>query len=221
MTKKRKLLSLIGSLLVLTGLAFPAGRAEVAPAATEVVVYGDSIAAGFGLPKEDGLVAQLDAALEDRGFNVKLVNGGVSGDTTAGGLARIDWTLAPTTDVVVLILGGNDALRGLTPEESEANLDQLLSAMQTRGLKVLLTGMRAPPNLGAEYAARFEPMYARLAEKHGVALYPFILDGVAADLSLNQADGIHPNAEGVKVMVAGLVPALLPLLDPEDADTLN
>ena len=178
----------------------------------EILLFGDSLAAGYGLSAEDGLTAQLQARLNSEGVQALVKNGGVSGDTTAGGLSRLDWALSAGTDVVILVLGGNDAMRGLTPSQSQSNLDALLAKLATREVKILLTGMRAPPNLGPDYAAAFEPMYQALAKKHDVALYPFILEGVAADPALNQGDGIHPNAAGVEVIVDGLTPLLLPLL---------
>lgn len=180
----------------------------------EILLYGDSIAAGYGLTPDDALAGQLASRLATDGLNVIVQNGGVSGDTTAGGLSRLAWTLNGRAELVIIILGGNDAMRGLTPSQSEDNLDQLITALRSLDLKVLLTGMRAPPNLGADYAAAFEPMYARLAAKHGLALYPFLLEGVAADPALNQADGIHPNAEGVAIMAQGLAPLVAGLLAP-------
>lgn len=178
----------------------------------DILLFGDSIAAGYGLAPQDAIVGQLGARLAADGVSARVLNGGVSGDTTAGGLARVGWTLAETTDVVIIVLGGNDAMRGLTPSQSEANLDQLLTDLKSRGLQVLLTGMRAPPNLGPDYAAAFEPMYERLAAKHTIALYPFILEGVAADPALNQADGIHPNARGVAIIIDGLAPLVTRLI---------
>lgn len=180
---------------------------------TAVLLFGDSIAAGFGLPVEDGLAAQLQAALRQEGFNVTMLGAGVSGDTTAGGRARLDWALTPEVQIIVIVLGGNDALRAISPQETRDNLTHLIAAAKAKGLKIVLTGMRAPPNLGAEYAAEFEPIYAELAELHQVTLYPFILEGVAADPALNQTDGIHPNAEGVKVIVAGLIPLVANLIE--------
>ena len=199
--------------LALLLAAFSSSTLAKDPDTREVLLFGDSIAAGFGLSAEEGLTAQLEARLLAEGLSVDVKNAGVSGDTTAGGLSRLDWALTPETDVIVLILGGNDALRGLTPSQSRANLDALLTQLKTREVKVLLTGMRAPPNLGADYAAAFEPMFSDLAEAHGVAFYPFILEGVAAETDLNQADGIHPNGKGVGLIVEGLLPLLKPLLD--------
>lgn len=178
----------------------------------DILLFGDSIAAGYGLAPQDAIVGQLGARLQADGLAARVLNGGVSGDTTAGGLARLGWTLSETTDVVIIVLGGNDAMRGLTPSQSEGNLDELIADLKARGLQVLLTGMRAPPNLGPEYAAAFEPMYERLAAKHGTALYPFILEGVAADPALNQGDGIHPNAKGVAIIIDGLAPLVARLV---------
>jgi acyl-CoA thioesterase-1 len=178
-----------------------------------VLLLGDSIAAGYGLAHEDGLSAQLSAELAQRHYQIKLQNAGVSGDTSAGGLARLDWALTPETEIIIIVLGGNDALRAIPASETRKNLGALIEQAKARNLKVLLTGMRAPPNLGAEYAAEFEPIYAELAEQHHVSLYPFILEGVAADPALNQEDGIHPNAEGVKIIVAGLAEPLIQIIN--------
>lgn len=187
---------------------------EAAP--FEILLYGDSLAAGYGLAPEEALTNQLERQLNTRpgadGQSVTVHNGGVSGDTTAGGLSRLEWTLQGKLDLVIIVLGGNDAMRGLTPAQTEDNLDQLIQDLKARDLKVLLTGIRAPPNLGSDYAAEFEPMFARLAQKHSIALYPFMLEGVAADPNLNQADGIHPNAEGVAIIVDGLTPLIIDLL---------
>ena len=162
----------------------------------------DSLAAGYGLPSALAFPARLEAALKSAGRDVKVINAGVSGDTTAGGKARLDWTLADKPDLIILELGGNDALRGLPPEQTEANLDAMLQRIKQAKVKVLLAGMLAPPNWGREYGDAFKAIYPRLAAKHGVKLYPFFLDGVAADAALNQPDGIHPNQRGVDVIVA-------------------
>jgi acyl-CoA thioesterase-1 len=181
-----------------------------------VLAFGDSLTAGYGLPKEDSFTAQLERALEKEGFAAAVINVGVSGDTSAGGLARLDWTLGGTPhggpDAVIVELGANDALRGIDPRVTYDNLDAILSEIRRRGLPVLLAGMRAPPNMGSEYAEAFDGIYARLAAKHGVALYPFFLEGVAADPELNQADGIHPNARGVAEIVKRMSPAVKVLL---------
>ncbi len=172
----------------------------------KIVMLGTSLTAGYGLPAGQGLAAQLGRALAAQDPDVTLVDAGVSGDTSAGGLARLDWALADGGDAVIVELGSNDALRGLAPEETERNLAAILERLEARGLPVLLTGMKAPRNLGADYAARFDAIYPRLAARYPVQFYPFLLEGVAADLALNQADGIHPNPDGVARIVAGLEP---------------
>ncbi|MBX4890524.1 arylesterase [Rhizobium bangladeshense] len=166
-----------------------------------LVGFGDSLMAGYQLPPGDGFPEKLQAALKGKGFDVAIANAGVSGDTTTGGLARIDWSVPDGTDGVILELGANDALRGIPPEESEKNLDQMITRLKERGIAVLLVGMMAPPNMGADYAARFNPIYRKLSEKHGVRLYAFFLDGVVLDAGLKLSDGMHPNATGVDVMV--------------------
>lgn len=181
-----------------------------------LLAFGDSLIAGYGLPKNVSFAAQLERALEKEGLAVTVINAGVSGDTSAGGLARLDWTLAGTPhggpDAVIVELGANDALRGIDPRVTYENLDAILGELKRRGLPVLLAGMRSPPNMGPEYAAAFNGIYPRLAEKHDVALYPFFLEGVAADPELNQADGIHPNARGVAEIVNRMSPAVKVLL---------
>ncbi|MBY5649575.1 arylesterase [Rhizobium leguminosarum] len=166
-----------------------------------LVGFGDSLMAGYQLPPGDGFPEKLQAALKAKGLDVAIANAGVSGDTTTGGLARIDWSVPDGTDGVILELGANDALRGIPPEESEKNLDQMIARLKARGIAVLLVGMMAPPNMGADYAARFNPIYQKLSDKYGVRLYDFFLDGVALDAGLKLDDGMHPNARGVDVMV--------------------
>lgn len=200
--------------LVVTFLASAALAATSAAnkATIRVLALGDSITAGYGLPAKDSLPRRLEAALRQKGLAVEVLNGGVSGDTTAGGLARLDWMLAEKPELVILELGGNDGLRGLDPKETYANLDQILTKLDHTKIKVLLTGMVAPPNLGAEYGQEFNAIYPTLARHHNCVLYPFILDGVAADPALNQADGIHPNAKGVDVIVERLAPYIMRML---------
>lgn len=171
----------------------------------KLVGFGDSLMAGYQLPATDAFPAKLEKALRDEGHAVEIANAGVSGDTTSGGLARLDWSIPDGTDGVILELGANDALRGIAPEETEKNLDAMLTRLKERGIPVLLAGMLAPPNMGADYAARFNGIYARLAQKHGVPLYPFFLDGVAAHADLQLDDGMHPNAKGVDAMVAAML----------------
>jgi acyl-CoA thioesterase-1 len=192
-----------------------AGAARAEPA--RILVLGDSIAAGYGLAADEAFPARLESHLRRAGHEVRVIDAGVSGDTTAGGLARLDWALADRPHVVIVELGGNDGLRGIAPQATRANLDAILARLKARGPRVLLTGMLAPPNLGAEYGRAFDAIYPELAAKHGVALYPFILDGVAAQPDLNQRDGIHPNARGVAVMVDRIAPYVVRLLDtPKD-----
>ena len=188
--------------------AFPA-LAESPPV---IVVVGDSLTAGYGLAPEDAFPAKLQKRLNALGKVVLVENAGVSGDTTGGGAARLAWSAGPSADAVILSLGANDALRGLAPEQARANLAQMLEALRARKLPVLLAGMRAPPNMGPEYAADFDRIYPDLAREFEVLLYPFFLDGVAGDASLNQRDMLHPTAEGVEVMVARITPYVLELL---------
>ncbi|MGO6843590.1 arylesterase [Rhizobium ruizarguesonis] len=173
-----------------------------------LVGFGDSLMAGYQLPPGDGFPEKLQAALKAKGLDVTIANAGVSGDTTTGGLARIDWSVPDGTDGVILELGANDALRGIPPEESAKNLDQMIIRLKERGIAVLLAGIIAPPNMGADYAARFNPIYQKLSEKHGLPLYAFFLDGVALEVGLKLDDGMHPNTKGVDVMVEKMEPAV-------------
>ncbi|TAV50828.1 arylesterase [Rhizobium leguminosarum] len=173
-----------------------------------LVGFGDSLMAGYQLPPGDGFPEKLQAALKAKGLDVTIANAGVSGDTTTGGLARIDWSVPEGTDGVILELGANDALRGIPPEESAKNLDQMIIRLKERGIAVLLAGIIAPPNMGADYAARFNPIYQKLSEKHGLPLYAFFLDGVALEAGLKLDDGMHPNAKGIDVMVEKMEPAV-------------
>jgi acyl-CoA thioesterase I len=177
-----------------------------------LLMLGDSITAGYGLPSTQSLPVRLQAALEQAGYEVEVINGGVSGDTSAGGLARVDWMLADRPDRVIVELGANDGLRGVDPKEAYDNLDRILSKLDAAKIPVLLAGMLAPPNLGPDYGREFAAMYPKLAAKHHCLLYPFLLDGVAAKPELNQADGLHPNAQGVRVMVGRLLPYVERLL---------
>ncbi len=171
-----------------------------------VVALGDSLTAGLGLPVNDGFVPRLQAALAANGTAAKIVNAGVSGDTASGGLARLDWSVPNATDAVIVELGANDMLRGLRPQVTREALDALLHRLSERHIAVLLCGMRAAPNLGADYVKSFEAIYPELAVKYGALLYPFFLDGVAGRLELLQSDGLHPNAVGVEVIVTRILP---------------
>lgn len=194
--------SALATLCLAVALAGPAGAAEP----TKVLALGDSLTAGYGLPEADGFTVQLEQALDAGGTEVTIINGGVSGDTSAGGRDRLDWALGDAPALVLLELGANDGLRGLDPAATRVNLDAILATLNERGVPVLLLGMVAPPNLGPEYGAAFDAIYPDLAQKWGVPLYPFFLDGVAADPALNQADGMHPNREGVARIVERLAP---------------
>ncbi|MCW9039822.1 MAG: arylesterase, partial [Rhodospirillales bacterium] len=162
-----------------------------------IVAFGDSLTSGLGLSRADAFPARLEAALRAKGHMVTVINAGVSGDTTAGGLSRLEWMLAERPDMVIVALGANDGLRGIDPAGTEANLDAIVTRIKRDGTVVLLAGMLAPPNLGREYGAAFNGLFPGLAKKHGVVFYPFFLEGVAAQPSLNQEDGIHPNEAGV------------------------
>ncbi|WP_231887006.1 arylesterase [Thalassospira xiamenensis] len=180
-----------------------------------LMLYGDSLMAGYGLSHEDGFAPRLEAALRDAGHNVKVVNSSVSGDTTAAGLSRLEWALVDDPDVVLLELGANDALRGVEPSQTRENLDAIIGKLRDRDVAVLLAGMMAPPNMGKEYGAEFNEIYPELAAEYQLAFYPFFLDGVAADSSLNQDDGIHPNADGVKVIVERILPQVINVLEAD------
>jgi acyl-CoA thioesterase-1 len=195
----------VASLLLLA--ATPAFAAPL-----PLVVLGDSLSAGYGLGPGEGFVAKLQAALKARGHDVTVIDAGVSGDTASDGLSRVDWSVPPEARAVIVELGANDALRGIDPKLTRGALDKLLARLTERKLPVLLAGMRAPPNLGPDYARAFEPIFPDLAARYDAILYPFFLDGVAADKALNQADGLHPNAAGVDVIVARILPSVEALL---------
>ena len=188
------------------------GDAEV----VRITVLGDSLVAGYGLPPGTSFPDALDSALVAAGFKVEVVNAGVSGDTTAGGLARLDWSLAENPDAAIVVLGGNDLLRGLDPQSSYDNLNAIINRLKDRKIKILLTGMQAPRNLGADYAAEFDRIYPALAGRHEILLYPFFLDGVALMAELNQPDGMHPNQAGVDVIVEKIMPQVKQLIEQLD-----
>ncbi|MGF1456622.1 MAG: arylesterase [Alphaproteobacteria bacterium] len=179
---------------------------DAAGPAIRILGLGDSLMAGYGLPPGEGFVEQLEAALAARGHDVAVINAGVSGDTTAGGRARLAWSLADPVTHAIVELGANDALRGLEPAETEANLRAILTTLKAEGIPVLLCGMLAPRNLGPDYAAEFDALYPRLAAEFGVVFYPFFLEGVAREAALNQPDGIHPNRAGVERIVDRILP---------------
>jgi acyl-CoA thioesterase-1 len=174
----------------------------------EIVGFGDSLMAGFGLGPGEGFTEQLQDALRAKGHDVAVANAGVSGDTSSGGLARLDWSVPDGTDLVILELGANDMLRGIDPAIVEKNLDEMIARLKARGIDVLLAGMVAAPNLGHAYGEAFGSLYPRLAQKHGVILYPFFLDGVAAEQDLLSEDGMHPSADGIRTIVGRILPTV-------------
>ena len=178
----------------------------------EILVFGDSLSAGLGLPTDAAFPSRLEARLKAEGTVVHVVNAGVSGDTTAGGLARLDWSLADKPDLVILELGANDTLRGIDPKIVRANLDAMITKIQASGAKLLLTGMRSLANWGEDYEKQFDRIYPELAQAHGVTLYPFFLEGVAMDPKLNQPDGLHPNERGVAALVDRIAPHVARLI---------
>jgi acyl-CoA thioesterase-1 len=209
------LLTVVLCLFVGTGLiGIGQALAQAAPPAPiRIAILGDSLAAGYGVKPAEAIPARLQAALRADGRNVEILSHGVSGDTTAGGLDRIDWMLGDKPDIVIVELGGNDALRAIDPATTERNLDAIITKLKDAKVTVWLTGMLAPRNLGPQYAASFDGIYRKLADKHGLPLYPFFLEGVAQDPALNQPDGIHPNPKGVDVMVKNLLPFVTKSLD--------
>jgi acyl-CoA thioesterase-1 len=185
-------------------LVFLATPALAAP--VKILMLGTSVTQGYGLPPGTEIPAVLQARLKAAGIDAKVINAGVSGDTSAGGLSRLDWSLADHPDAAVVELGSNDALRGIPPAQTEKNLSAILAKLKAQHVPTLLLGMKAPRNLGPEYARDFDAMYPKLAKQYGVMLYPFVLDGVALNPKLNQADGLHPNPAGVKVIVDRILP---------------
>ncbi len=198
-------------ILLLLTTPVAAGEADARP--LRILVLGDSLTAGYGMAAQEAFPAQLEVALLAAGYRVEVINAGVSGDTSAGGLARLDWALADRPQVVIIELGANDALRGLPPEQTRQNLEAIIVRLKRAGVAVLLTGMRAPRNLGSAYYTKFDQIYPDLAVKYEIAFYPFFLEGVATAERYNQADGIHPNPAGVGVILRNILPVVIPLLD--------
>jgi acyl-CoA thioesterase I len=208
MGQVRAVLKAALALAVLLGAA-----AATANDACRIAVLGDSLATAYGLAVEEGFPAQLERRLRAEGYDCVVLDAGVGGDTTAGGLARLDWALADRPSHVIVELGGNDGLRALPPEQMEQNLDAIVSRLRNDGVAVLLAGMRAPPNLGRAYGEVFEAVFARVAQRHDVPLYPFFLEGVAGDPGLNQPDGVHPTADGIAIIVERILPAVTAWLE--------
>ena len=196
--------------LVLAVLALTLAPAQART--LKLVALGDSLTAGYGLAPGDAFPEVLQRALKAKGWDVEVANAGVSGETAEDGLARFDWSVPPGSDALIVELGANDMLRGLPPEGARAALDEILSRAQAAHVATLLTGMRAAPNFGVDYQRKFDAIYPDLAKAHGVALYPFFLDGVAADPKLNQKDGLHPTRAGVDIIVAAMLPSVEKLL---------
>jgi len=197
---------LLGIALILPAVAPAAAGPRTRP--IKLVVLGDSLSAGLGLSASDAFPAKLQKALLNKGIAVDISNAGVSGDTASGGRDRLDWSVPDGTDAVILELGANDALRGIDPKITRAALTDILTRLQARNVPVLLCGMLAPPNYGADYAASFKAIYPDLAAAFGLPLYPFFLEGVATEAKLNQGDGLHPTAEGVDVIVKNILPSV-------------
>lgn len=185
---------------------------SVRAADLKLVALGDSLTAGYQLAPGDGFAAQLQKALDAKGYSVEVVDAGVSGDTTSGGLSRLDWSVGEDADAVIVELGANDALRGIQPEITRKNIEAIVARLRERGIEVLVAGMLAPRNLGSEYAQAFDPIFSEVAKTHEALFYPFFLEGVALDPDLSLSDGMHPNAEGVAVIVENILPKVEELL---------
>ena len=198
----------LGMLLMAAGTALAQTSAAGETKPIKMVVLGDSLSAGLGLSASSAFPARLQKSLEAKGIAVDMINAGVSGDTTSGGRDRLDWSVPEGTEAVILELGANDALRGIDPRVTRAALTDILTRLKARRIAVLLCGMVAPPNYGSDYSARFNAIYPELAKSFGVPLYPFFLEGVAAAARLNQADGLHPTAEGVDMIVKNILPTV-------------
>ena len=209
--------ALITALCLIAGFAAVPTKADAADE-IKLVGFGDSLMAAYNLQASEGFPARLEAALRDRGHNVSIADAGVSGDTTSGGLARLDWSIPDGTDGVILELGANDALRGLPPEKTRDNLEAMIKRLEERGIAVLLAGMLAPPNMGGDYQTTFNAIYPDLAAKHDVMLYPFFLDGVITNSDLLLSDGMHPNPNGINTMVEKILPVAEQFLSQIEAE---
>lgn len=208
---------LFGIGITCTALTLTAQASQAPGNSVTIVALGDSLSAGYRLPPGAGFPEQLQTRLKADGLNVTIVNAGVSGDTSTGGLARLNWTLGTEADAVILELGANDALRGIEPGLTQRNLDTIITTLKARGIEVLLAGMLAPPNMGKEYSTEFNRIFSDLAATHNLIFYPFFLNDVAANPNLNLADGMHPNREGVGVIVDGITPYVYQLITRVEA----
>ena len=209
----RRVFLQLAAALLLAALSCPAHAAEKEAPLLKIIAFGDSLVAGHGLAADAAFPSVLQEKLRAEGYNVAIVNAGVSGDTTSGGLARLDWTLADGADGVILELGANDMLRGVDPEITKAALDAMLAKLKARNIKVLIAGMKATPSLGPEFKSRFDAIYPELAKKYDAPLYPFFLDGVAGDPSFELPDRLHPNPAGVERIVARILPTVRAFLN--------
>lgn len=198
-------------LLLLVAATGPASAATI-------LALGDSLTAGYGLNGRDSFPSRLEAALRKSGYDVQVINGGVSGDTSAGGLSRLGWLMQDKPDLVIIELGANDALRGLDPAATKRNLAGIIAGIKERGARVLLAGMLAPPNMGTEYGTAFNNLFKELAKDHNVVFYPFFLEGVAGDPTLNLNDGMHPNPQGIAEIVKRMLPTVIKALNGEKID---
>lgn len=206
MVRRAILVNILGLAIAGTGVA--AGPEKT----VRIVAFGDSLTAGYGLKPGQGFPEQLGKLLATRGVKAEIANAGVSGDTTAAGLARLDWSIPDGTDAVILELGANDALRGSSPTEARRNLEAMITSLKKRKIEILLAGMQAPRNLGPDYTKAFDPIFPELAAKHGTLLYPFFLEGVALDPKLNLADGLHPTADGIAIITQRIAPKVEELI---------
>lgn len=207
MAFKRLLVALVAPVLFHIGVSASASAEPI-----QIVAFGDSLMAGYQLDAGQSFPEKLEVALREKGHDVVIANASVSGDTTSGGLSRLDWSVPDDTDLVILELGANDMLRGIAPELTEKNLVAMIERLRERDIGVMLAGMLAAPNLGQDYADRFNAIYPKLAEAYGLPVYPFFLDGVAAQAALLLDDGMHPNPDGVDVIVQRFLPAIEPVL---------
>ena len=198
----------LGLMLLAPGMACAQATAARETRPVKMVVLGDSLSAGFGLSAPAAFPARLQKSLQSKGIAVEMINAGVSGDTASGGRDRLDWSVPAGTEAVIVELGANDALRGVDPKVTRSALTDILTRLKARGIAVLLCGMYAPPNYGADYAASFNAIYPDIARQFGVPLYPFFLEGVATEAKLNQPDGLHPTAEGIEVIVKNILPTV-------------
>ncbi len=206
-------LAMLLTLFAALGFGVASARAAPDPRPIKLVAFGDSLTAGYRLPSEAAFPAVLERALKAKGYAVTIANAGVSGDTTTGGLDRLDWSIPDGTDGVILELGANDMLRGTDPAIPRKALEAMIARLKARGIPVLLAGMRASPNLGPDYVARFDAIYPDLARTHDLVLYPFFLDGIIGDRSFHLDDGLHPNAKGVETIVSRILPTVETFLD--------